>query len=83
MATPKRVATKDPLAVLCALVVGEKHYTLADANAMGYFTIKQMAEESGLSEGMVDRQTRRRFQDGKLRRVKVSGGGGAWAYGPA
>lgn len=78
MATSKRI---DPLAALCDLVVGEQRYTLAEANAMGCYTAKQVSAARGLSAGQCLKEMMARFERGQLRRVKVIGRGSCHAYG--
>ena len=74
-------SNQDPLAALCQLVLGEKCYTLAEANAMGCYTVHQIAAERGTALSSTDKAIRAKYEAGVLRRIKIKKNGG-WAYGP-
>ena len=76
----RNVALADSLARLAAAICGERTYSLEEANAAGYFSVKQIADSMPVSEEVAARNCSAKFRLGKIERVKLRRTGAGWAY---
>lgn len=73
----------NPLEALASLVCGERTYAIAEANSIGFYTVLQIAEAGKTSKSNIDRKINDLLKTGKVKRIKIAGRGGGWAYKPA